>query len=84
MSIENDNNSLLEKIDLITPTNGKLFFELKNQETLLLCKPNLMPLKSLTLEKLEKMQKDVYEQLKKAQESGDTTDQLKKEKTTSD
>lgn len=42
---------------------------LHNEETpeYILCKPKLMPLKSVTLEKLEKMQKEADEKLKKQQ-----------------
>uniref|UniRef100_A0A0K8TLE7 BBSome-interacting protein 1 n=1 Tax=Tabanus bromius TaxID=304241 RepID=A0A0K8TLE7_TABBR len=55
-----------EKIDLIIPTTGKLFFEQKQE--LVFCKPHLMPLKSLTLGKLEKMQKDAQLELKENRE----------------
>lgn len=50
------------KVDLILPDHGKLFYEQKND--FVFCKPHLMPLKSVTLEKLEKMQKQAQEQLK--------------------
>lgn len=50
------------KIDLILPDHGKLFYEQKND--FVFCKPHLMPLKSVTLEKLEKMQQQAQEQLK--------------------
>lgn len=53
-------NSL--KIDSIIPESGKLFFE-QNPEYLY-CKPELLPLKSMTLEKLERMQKQAREQLR--------------------
>lgn len=52
----------LEKIDLIVPNTGKLFFEDKNE--FIFCKPHLLPLKSLTLERLEKMQKKAHQQLR--------------------
>lgn len=35
---------------------------------LILCKPKLMPLKSVTLEKLEKMQQDAEKKLKEQKE----------------
>lgn len=54
--------SYLQRLDLILPEHGKLFFEQKNG--FVFCKPHLMPLKSVTLEKLEKMQKQAQEQLK--------------------
>lgn len=50
------------RIDLILPDHGKLFYETKTD--FVFCKPHLMPLKSVTLEKLEKMQKQAQEQLK--------------------
>lgn len=50
------------KIDLIVPDCGKLFYEQKTDFQF--CQPHLMPLKSVTLEKLEKMQKQAHEQLK--------------------
>ncbi|XP_012151373.1 BBSome interacting protein 1 [Megachile rotundata] len=45
-----------EKIDIILPRQGFLYQE-ENLDYIL-CKPKLIPLKSVTLEKLEKMQKD--------------------------
>lgn len=50
------------KLDLVLPDTGKLFYEQKSD--FVFCKPHLMPLKSVTLEKLEKMQKQAQEQLK--------------------
>ena len=38
----------------------------------ILCKPKLMPLKSVTLEKLEKMQKDAETKLRESQSSEST------------
>ena len=59
--MSSEENQLSEKIDLIEPTTGKLFFETKSD--LVFCKPHLMPLKSLTLERLENMQKKAQQQL---------------------
>ena len=50
------------RTDCILPDFGKLFFEPKSD--FVFCKPHLMPLKSITLEKLEKMQMQAHEQLK--------------------
>lgn len=50
-----------QPITLILPTSGKLFYEKKQEFQL--CKPQLLPLKSFSLEKLEKMQKEAYRQL---------------------
>lgn len=56
-----DSSTRNSNIDFILPTSGKLFYEQK--EDFQLCKPHLMPLKSVTLEKLEKMQRDAQKQL---------------------
>lgn len=50
-----------QPITLILPTSGKLFYEKK--QDFALCKPQLLPLKSFSLEKLEKMQKEAQRQL---------------------
>uniref|UniRef100_A0A6V7LN48 BBSome-interacting protein 1 n=1 Tax=Bracon brevicornis TaxID=1563983 RepID=A0A6V7LN48_9HYME len=49
-------------IDIIIPQETLLY----ETETLdyILCKPKLLPLKSVSLEKLEKMQKDANEKIK--------------------
>lgn len=44
------------------PKSGLLFE--KDSIDLILCKPKLMPLRSVTLEKLEKMQKDAEKKVK--------------------
>lgn len=49
-------------IDIVLPQHGLLYSE--DLPDYILCKPKLMPLKSVTLEKLEKMQKDAEEKLK--------------------
>ncbi len=41
----------------VLPRTGMLYTE--ESQSMVLCKPKIMPLKSVTLEKLEKMQKDV-------------------------
>lgn len=48
-------------IDQILPDFGKLFYEQKSD--FVFCKPHLMPLKSITLLKLENMQKEAHKQL---------------------
>lgn len=45
-----------EKIELIEPSTGKLFFEHKTE--LVFVKPRLMPLKSQALESLEEMHRE--------------------------
>lgn len=55
-----------EHIDIILPQNGFLY-ETESLEYIL-CKPKLLPLKSVTLEKLEKMQKAADEKIKASRE----------------
>ncbi|XP_065896664.1 BBSome-interacting protein 1-like [Dysidea avara] len=52
----------IPKLREVVPKFGLLYSEHKPQ--LALCKPKILPLKSVTLEKLEKMQKDAQEMLK--------------------
>lgn len=59
--INNKNLEINEKIDLIEPVTGKLFFEHKTE--LIFCKPHLMPLKNQALERLEEMQRETARQL---------------------
>ncbi len=44
----------------VLPKSGLVFSE-KHKPSEILCKPKIMPLKSITLEKLEEMQKQVAE-----------------------
>ncbi|KAK0167036.1 hypothetical protein PV327_004484 [Microctonus hyperodae] len=55
-----------DEIDIIIPQQDFLC----QSESLdyILCKPKLLPLKSVTLEKLEKMQKDAEEKIKASRE----------------
>ncbi|XP_078050068.1 BBSome interacting protein 1 [Augochlora pura] len=55
-----------EKIDVVLPRQGLLFQE-ENLDYIL-CKPKLMPLKSITLEKLESMQRDAELKIREATE----------------
>ena len=50
----------------VLPKRGLVYQESNPQ--LVLCKPKLLPLKSVTLEKLEKMQKDANAKAKEMQE----------------
>lgn len=54
------------------PTSGYIYEEDVNQY--ILCKPKVMPLKSMTLEKLEKMQKEAEEKLKSQQMKANATE----------
>lgn len=56
-------------IDIVVPQQGLLYSE--HTFDYILCKPKLMPLKSVTLEKLEKMQKEADQKLKDMQETED-------------
>lgn len=58
-------------IDVVLPQQGLLYSE--DTPDYLLCKPKLMPLKSVTLEKLEKMQKDAELKLRDMQNTGNMT-----------
>lgn len=53
-------NQLL--IKEVIPTKGLLFQD--TSPTFVLCKPKLLPLKSVTLEKLEKMQQEAEAKVK--------------------
>ncbi|XP_051550865.1 BBSome-interacting protein 1 [Myxocyprinus asiaticus] len=46
----------------VLPKQGQLSME--DVPTMVLCKPKLLPLKSVTLEKLEKMQREAQELIK--------------------
>ncbi|XP_043595702.1 BBSome-interacting protein 1 [Bombus pyrosoma] len=65
-----DNSS--EKIDIILPRQSLLYQE-ENLDYIL-CKPKLIPLKSVTLEKLEKMQKDAELKVREAVEYNNAND----------
>ncbi|KAJ8365466.1 hypothetical protein SKAU_G00142970 [Synaphobranchus kaupii] len=47
----------------VLPKHGQLSME--DVPTMVLCKPKLLPLKSVTLEKLEKMQQEAQEAIRK-------------------
>ncbi|XP_076801408.1 BBSome-interacting protein 1-like [Clavelina lepadiformis] len=47
----------------VIPKAGQLYQE--DHPSIVLCKPKIMPLKSITLEKMEKMQADSQEAMKK-------------------
>lgn len=59
MSNSHDNETNLK---YTLPTTGYIFEE--DVSRYVLCKPKLMPMKSITLVKLEKMQKEAEEKLK--------------------
>lgn len=55
-------NEITYQQELVLPDYGRLFYEQKSD--FVFCKPHLMPLKSNTLEKLERMQKQAIATLK--------------------
>lgn len=50
----------------VLPKQGLLFTE--QNPTPILCKPKIMPMKSVTLEKMENMQKEAQEAIKKQEQ----------------
>lgn len=57
-----------KEVNFVFPKSGNLFYEKKKEFQF--CKPHLMPIRSYTLEKLEKMQQEAQKQLKaKAEEN---------------
>lgn len=52
----------------VLPKQGELYQQ--DAPAVILCKPKIMPLKSVSLEKMEKMQKEAQE-IMKAQEEAD-------------
>ncbi len=52
----------------VLPKQGLVFQE--EQPTMVLCKPKILPLKSVTLEKLEKMQKEAQEKVLEQEAAG--------------
>lgn len=57
-----DNEGSTTQVKEYTPKTGLIYHRETSQ--LILCKPKLMPLKSLTLQKLEKMQNDANKVIK--------------------
>ena len=58
----------------VLPKTGLVYTELATMP--ILCKPKILPLKSMTLEKLEKMQKDAQETIKKQEEEAKLHEKL--------
>lgn len=55
------------KVQEVLPKSGLVFSE-KGMLTGVLCKPKIMPLKSITLEKIEEMEKKLMETLANAEQ----------------
>jgi BBSome-interacting protein 1 len=58
MSLSNSDR----EVSFVFPKSGNLFYEKKKEYKF--CKPILLPIKSVTLEKLEKMQLEAQNQMK--------------------
>ncbi|VDI71171.1 BBSome-interacting protein 1 [Mytilus galloprovincialis] len=56
----------------VLPKQGLLYQE--DMPTVVLCKPKILPLKSVTLEKLEKMQKEAQETVKQQEKEARLND----------
>lgn len=69
MSESTDNK--VEQCDIVLPRQGILYQE--DKLDYILCKPKLIPLKSVTLEKLERMQRDAEMKVREAQETEETS-----------
>lgn len=55
--------SILEQLDAILPRSGIVFSE-SDELCHVLCKPKILPLKSITLQKIEEMEKNAFQKLK--------------------
>ena len=60
-----DIDELLKNLKEITPKNG-LIFSQKSPLAEVLCKPKILPLKSITLQKLEEMERNLQMEAKMA------------------
>ncbi|XP_011643231.1 BBSome-interacting protein 1 [Pogonomyrmex barbatus] len=72
MSEPTDTDGQVEQCDIVLPRQGLLYQE--DTLTYILCKPKLIPLKSVTLEKLEKMQRDAEIKVRETQEAESSLD----------
>lgn len=53
-----------KEVSFVFPKSGNLFYEKKADRDFKFCKPILLPIRSVTLEKLEKMQLEAQKQMK--------------------
>ena len=58
-----ESQKLIEALKEVVPKNGLVYSE-KGAMTEILCKPKILPLKSMTLVKLEEMEKELVNQAK--------------------
>ena len=66
-----DAKSLLDELEAVLPRSGVVFAE-TDELSPILCKPKILPLKSITLQKIEEMEKNAFEKLKKSQQNNKT------------
>ena len=55
--------SILEQLDAVLPRSGIVFSE-NDDLSHILCKPKILPLKSITLQKIEEMEKNAFDTIK--------------------
>lgn len=60
---KNDKSELIKQLREIIPRSGIVYNE-NNEFTEILCKPKLLPLKSVTIRKLEELEKNLEKQNK--------------------
>jgi len=63
---EQEEANLLKELSEVLPKAGQVFAQQKDNEEIL-CKPKILPLKSITLQKLEQMEREVLSQAKISQ-----------------
>ena len=61
--------SVLEQLEAVLPRAGVVFSE-SDELTHILCKPKILPLKSITLQKIEEMEKAAFDKVKQTGEGG--------------
>ena len=55
-----DQKSILEQLNAVLPRSGIIFAE-SDELTHIMCKPKILPLKSITLQKIEEMEKAAFD-----------------------
>ena len=62
-------NSILDQLEAVLPRAGVIFSE-SDELSHILCKPKILPLKSITLQKIEEMERAAFEKVKQTQDDG--------------
>ena len=60
---KSEKKSLLDQLEAVLPPSGIVFSE-NDKLAAILCKPKILPLKSITLQKIEDMEKKAFQKLK--------------------